>query len=51
MKYMIENCVLKSVKMLKIIKVLIGFVFIIYRFVRNVLVYCIMLLDNDFGKN
>lgn len=50
MKYMTENCVLKSVKMLKIIKAPTGFVLITYRFARNAL-NCTTLLDNDFGEN
>lgn len=51
MKYMTENCVLKSFKMLKIIKAPTGFVLITYRFARNALAHCTTLLDNDFGKN
>lgn len=51
MKYMTENCVLKSVKMLKIIKAPTGFVLITYWFARNALAHCTTLLDNDFGKN
>lgn len=50
MKYMTENCVLKSVKMLKIIKAPTGFVLITYRFAGNALAHCTTLLDNDFGK-
>lgn len=47
---MTENCVLKSVKMLEIIKAPTGFVLITYRFARNALAHCTTLLDNDFGK-
>lgn len=47
---MTQNCVLKSVRMAKIIKAPAGFVLITYIFARNALAHCTTLLDNNFEK-